>query len=236
MKIFAKIRFYWGAFIISFNTAVFMIPALMIFGRYKSTIVHHINSLTLFMMGGIARKKGTLDKSADMFVMNHQGIVDIIGLEAVQNNHMRWAAKKELFDTLWFGNLLIHAEQISIDRGGKSSLRKFISDVEESRDVYKRPVAIFPEGTRTDGQELLSFKGGTKLIAEKLGLKIQPIVITGSKKLLNEHDRTAHSAIVQYHFLDTIDVSAADKDWYTTLRDDMQKVIDDEFNNHHRSR
>ena len=57
MKIFAKIRFYWGAFIISFNTAVLMIPALMLFGRYKSTIVHHINSLTLYMMGGIALKK-----------------------------------------------------------------------------------------------------------------------------------------------------------------------------------
>jgi len=236
MKIFAKIRFYWGAFIISFNTAVLMIPALMLFRKHKSTIVHHINSLTLFMMGGIALKQGKLDKSADMFVMNHQGIVDIIGLESVQNNHMRWAAKKELFDTLWFGNLLVHAEQISIDRGGKSSLRKFIKDVEESRDIYKRPVAIFPEGTRTDGQELLPFKGGTKIIAEKLGLKIQPIVITGSKRLLNEHNRTAHSAIVHYHFLDTIDVSKADKDWYTTLRNDMQKVIDDEYNNHHRSR
>ncbi|HHD78950.1 MAG TPA: 1-acyl-sn-glycerol-3-phosphate acyltransferase, partial [Epsilonproteobacteria bacterium] len=44
MKIFATIRFYWGAFVISFNTAVLMIPALMLFGKYKSTIVHHINS------------------------------------------------------------------------------------------------------------------------------------------------------------------------------------------------
>jgi len=236
MKIFATLRFYWGAFVISFNTAILMIPALMLFGKYKSTIVHHINSLTLWMMGGIALKKGKMDKNVDMYVMNHQGIVDIIGLEAVQNNHMRWAAKKELFDTLWFGNLLVHAEQISIDRGGKSSFRKFISDVEESRDVYKRPVAIFPEGTRTDGQDLLPFKGGTKLIAEKLGLKVQPIVITGSKKLLNEHNRTAHSAIVHYNFLDTIDVSTADKDWYTTLRDDMQKVIDDEFTHNNRSR
>jgi len=236
MKIFASLRFYWGAAVITFNTAVLMIPALMLFGRYKSTIVHHINSLTLWMMGGIALKKGSIDKTADMYVMNHQGIVDIIGLEAVQNQHMRWAAKKELFDTLWFGNLLKHAEQISIDRGGKSSLRKFISDVEESRDVYKRPVAIFPEGTRTPMQELLPFKGGTKLIAEKLGLRIQPIVITGSKKLLNEHDRTAHSAIVHYNFLPTIDVSTADKDWYTTLRDDMQKVIDDQLINNNRSR
>jgi len=236
MKIFAKIRFYWGAFVISFNTAILMIPTLMIFNKYKATIVHHINSLTLWMMGGIALKKGKLDKNADMYVMNHQGIVDIIGLEAVQNNHMRWAAKKELFDTLWFGNLLKYGEMISVDRGSKSSLRKFITDVEESRDVYHRPVAIFPEGTRTPNQELLSFKKGTKIIAEKLGLKIQPIVITGSKKLLNEHNKTAHSAIVHYHFLPTIDVSKADENWYETLKDDMQKVIDNEFSNNNRSR
>jgi 1-acyl-sn-glycerol-3-phosphate acyltransferase len=236
MKIFATIRFYWGAFVISFNTAVLMIPALMIFGKYKSTIVHHINSLTLWMMGGIALKKGKMDKSADMYVMNHQGIVDIIGLEAVQNNHVRWAAKKELFDTLWFGNLLKYAEQISIDRGSKSSLRKFIADVEASRDVLHRPVAIFPEGTRTSKQELLSFKKGTKLIAEKLGLRIQPIVIIGSKKLLNEHNKTAHSAIIHYHFLPTIDVASAEEDWYDVLRNDMQKVIDDELTNNRRSR
>ena len=58
MKIFATIRFYWGAFVISFNTAVLMIPALMLFGKYKSTIVHHINRLTLFMMGGKLAQEG----------------------------------------------------------------------------------------------------------------------------------------------------------------------------------
>jgi 1-acyl-sn-glycerol-3-phosphate acyltransferase len=66
MKIFAKIRFYWGAFIISFNTAVLMIPALMLFGKHKSTIVHHINRLTLFMMGGKLEQAGIMDTSADM--------------------------------------------------------------------------------------------------------------------------------------------------------------------------
>ena len=236
MKIFATIRFYWGAFVISFNTAVFMIPALMLFGKHKSTIVHHINSLTLWMMGGIAVKKGKMDKNVDMYVMNHQGIVDIIGLEAVQNNHMRWVAKKELFDAIWFGNLLRHGEMISLDRGNKKALIKLIKDVKTSRDELHRPVAIFPEGTRAKGQKLLPFKMGTKLIAEKLGLKIQPIVITGSKKLLNEHNKTAHSAIVHYNFLPTIDVSKADENWYETLRDDMQKVIDDELIHNHRSR
>lgn len=236
MKTFATIRFYWGAFVISFNTAVFMIPALMLFGKYKSTIVHHINRLTLFMMGGRLAQEGTMDTSADMYVMNHQGIVDIIGLEALQNNHLRWVAKKELFETPWFGNLLRHGEMISLDRQNKAGLIKLIKDVQESKEVYHRPVAIFPEGTRTDKQPLLSFKQGTKLIAEKLGLRIQPIVITGSKWVLNEHVRTAHSGTVKYTFLPSFTVNSDDKEWFDTLRTDMQKVIDDEYNNHHRSR
>lgn len=236
MKIFATIRFYWGAFVISFNTAVFMIPALMLFGKYKSTIVHHINRLTLFMMGGKLAQEGEMDTSADMYVMNHQGIIDIIGLEALQNNHLRWVAKKELFDALWFGNLLRHGEMISLDRSSKAGLRKLMNDVKESREVLDRPVAIFPEGTRADKQPLLSFKQGTNLIAKKLELRVQPIVITGSKHVLNEHIKEGHSGTVYYHFLPSIDVKSDDKEWFNDLNETMQKVIDAEFDDHHRSR
>ena len=236
MKIFASLRFYWGAFIISFNTAVFMIPALMLLGKRKGTIVHHINRLTLFMMGGKLEQVGTMDTTANLYVMNHQGVVDIIGLEALQNNHLRWVAKKELFDALWFGNLLRHGEMISLDRANKAGLIKLIKDVKESKEVYHRPVAIFPEGTRTGDQPLLNFKQGTNLIAKKLELRVQPIVITGSKWVLNEHIRTGHNGTVKYEFLPAFDVKRDDKEWFDTLRVDMQKVIDDEFNNNHRSR
>jgi len=236
MKIFAKIRFYWGATVISLNTAVLMIPALMLFNEHKSTIVHHINRLTLFMMGGKLSQEGTMDPQADMFVMNHQGIVDIVAMEALQNNHLRWVAKKELFDALWFGNLLRHGEMISLDRGSKAGLIKLIRDVKESKEVLHRPVAIFPEGTRAKDQKLLPFKQGTNMIAKKLGLKVQPVVITGSKWVLNEHDRTGHSGTVHYKYLPTIDVSNADEDWFEKLHDEMQKEIDNEYTNHHRCR
>jgi len=213
-----------------------MIPALMLFGKYKCTIVHHINRFTLFMMGGKLAQEGIMDTNADMYVMNHQGIVDIIGLEALQNNHLRWVAKKELFDARWFGNLLRHGEMISLDRGNKAGLIKLIKDVKESKEVHHRSVAIFPEGTRADKQSLLPFKQGTNIIAKKLELRVQPIVITGSKWLLNEHVKTAHSGTVKYTFLPTISVKSDDKDWFDTLRVDMQKAIDDEFNNNHCSR
>jgi len=236
MKIFATIRFYWGAIVISLNTAVLMIPALMIFDKHKSTIVHYINRLTLFMMGGKLSQEGVMDPDADMYVINHQGIVDIVAMEALQNNHLRWVAKKELFDALWFGNLLRHGEMISLDRSNKAGLLKLIKDVKESKEVLHRPVAIFPEGTRAKEQSLLSFKLGTKMIANKLGLKVQPVIITGSKWVLNEHEKTGHSGTVHYKFLPTIDVRTADKEWFETLQDTMQKAIDDEYTQHNRSR
>jgi 1-acyl-sn-glycerol-3-phosphate acyltransferase len=236
MKIFAKIRFYWGATVISLNTAVLMIPALMMFGKYKSTIVHKINALTLTMMGGRAVHEGEMDPQADMYVMNHQGIIDIVAMEALQNNHLRWVAKKELFDTLWFGNLLRHGEMISLDRGNKAALVKLVKDVKESKEKLHRGVAIFPEGTRAKDQKLLPFKQGTRIIANKLGLKVQPIVITGSKWVLNEHEKTGHNGTVHYKFLPTIDVSKAEDDWFEKLHETMQKVIDDEYTNDHRSR
>ncbi len=213
-----------------------MIPTLMLFNKHKSTIVHHINRLTLFMMGGKLSQEGTMDTNADMYVMNHQGIVDIVAMEALQNNHLRWVAKKELFDAPWFGNLLRHGEMISLDRGNKAGLIKLIKDVKESKEVLHRPVAIFPEGTRAKGQSLLSFKLGTKMIANKLGLKVQPVIITGSKWVLNEHEKTGHSGTVHYKFLPTVDVTKADENWFETLHNDMQKVIDDEYTNHNRSR
>ena len=236
MKIFATFRFYWGATVISLNTAIMMIPTMMIFKKRKGIIIHYINKITLFMIGGKVTQSGEMDLSADMYIMNHQGIIDIVALEALQNNHLRWVAKKELFDAPWFGNLLRYGEMISLDRGNKSALVKLMKDVKASKDELDRCVAIFPEGTRAKGQKLLPFKQGTKIIANKLGLKVQPIIITGSKNVLNEHDRTGHNGTVHYTFLPTIDVNNASQSWFEDLQQTMQEGIDNEFIHYHRSR
>ncbi|WP_295420383.1 1-acyl-sn-glycerol-3-phosphate acyltransferase [Sulfurovum sp.] len=236
MKIFAKIRFYWDALVIAFMVGVVMIPLIMMFKKHKGVIMHKLNRIILFLIGGKLEQEGELDPEADMIVMNHQGIVDIIGMEALQGNHLKWVAKKELFDMFWFGNLLKFGDMISLDRGNKAGLIKLLKDTKETVASQNRAIAIFPEGTRAKNQTLLPFKQGTSMIAEKLGLKVQPVIITGSKHLLNEHEKTGHSSTVKYHFLPTIDVSKADKDWFNKLHDDMQKVIDDEYTEYHRDR
>ena len=236
MKIFAKIRFGWNAFVIAINTGLVMIPAIILFPKYKGPIMHHLNRLTVFLMGARVEQEGEMDPEANMIVMNHQGIVDIIGMEALQNNHLRWVAKKELFSMPLYGYLLRFGDMISLDRNSKAGLIKLMKDVKESIEVKHRAVAIFPEGTRARDQKVLPFKQGTKMIAEKLKLKVQPVVITGSKWIVDEHEKTAHGGTIHYKFLPTIDVGKEDKGWFDRLHDQMQKEIDNEYTDHHRSR
>jgi 1-acyl-sn-glycerol-3-phosphate acyltransferase len=89
-------------------------------------------------------------------------------------------------------------------------------------------MAIFPEGTRNPNQKLRKFKSGTKLLAEKLNLKIQPIIITNSKKLLNEHELTSEPATVHITYLDSFTPDKNDKEWFNRLQEQMQEVIDRE--------
>lgn len=236
MKIFAKIRFFWGAIVIALVVGILMIPLIALFNKHKGIIMHKLNRLILFFLGGKIEQDGKMDTDADMYIMNHQGIVDIIAMEALQTNHLRWVAKKELFEMPWFGNLLKFGDMISLDRENKAGLVKLIKDIKESKEIKSRAVAIFPEGTRAKGQSLLPFKQGTNMVAKKLGLKVQPVVITGSKQLINEHDKTGHSSTIKFHFLPTINVKDTEEEWFTAAQKEMQKMIDYEHMHHKRSR
>jgi len=235
MKIFAKIRFYYGAAVISFIAAGIMVPLMMLSRKKSSKILHFWNKAIIFFIGGKIITHGKRDNSANMFIMNHQGIIDIVSMEAAEHTDIKWVAKKQLFDAPWFGYVLKLPKMIEIDRENKSGLSKLLRDIKETQEE-ERVVAIFPEGTRTDKQALLPFKGGTKIIANKLKLRVQPIIITNSKLLLNEHNKTAHSATVHITYLETFQVNKDDKQWYQNLEKKMQLVIDEENTKHERQR
>ena len=237
MKIFATIRFYYGAAIISLIAAGAMVPLMMILPKRRSNILHYCNRCIMLLLGGSIISHGKRDNSVDMFISNHQGIIDIVSIEADSNTNIQWVAKKQLFDAPWFGYLLKLPKMIEINREDKSGLLKLLRDIKETiNNDVKRVICIFPEGTRTNEQELLEFKGGTRIIAEKLELTIQPIVITNSKKLLNEHTKTAGNATVHITYLEPFKVSKANKGWYDELKTTMQSCIDNQYNEHKRER
>jgi len=235
MNLFVRIRFYYSAFIISFIVSI-MIPLLYFFPKKKSQILHYGNKAMLALLFAKVTTVGNPDEKAQLYLVNHQGIVDIITLEALLNKNLNWVAKKELFEVPWFGLLLKNGEMISVDREDRRGLIKLLRDVKHSVEKLHRPVAIFPEGTRAKDQKLLPFKAGAKFIAEKYCMIVQPVVIVGSKSVVNEHEKTSIGGDLKVIYLPSIDVPNAPKDWYDQLRIDMQKVIDQELEQYNNKR
>ena len=121
------------------------------------------------------------------------------------------------------GKILSLPKMIAVERENKHSLIKLLSEAKD-RVENGRVLAIFPEGTRSQTKELLPFKGGAKLLVEKLNLKVQPIVIVGSDAM-KVKEFSFKKADIKLFCLDLVDTSK--QNWLEATRESMQKVLDE---------
>ncbi len=115
---------------------------------------------------------------------------------------------------------------ISIDRENKIGIINLLKDVKD-RLSKGRPIAMFPEGTRGDGSKMLKFKsGGGQMIANKLGLKVQPVIVINTRNILDSKKLTQTPGIVKVIYLDPVQ---ADKktDWFKQTEEQMNKVFNE---------
>jgi 1-acyl-sn-glycerol-3-phosphate acyltransferase len=182
------------------------------------------------IMNFTIKEIGEPDPEAKLVFVNHQSLVDMVALEAIHPNNLCWVAKKEITDIPLFGHIIKAPKMISIDRKDKRSIIKIIRESKE-RISEGRVIAMFPEGTRGRGEKLLKFQSGGKILAEKLELLVQPIVIVNSKYILDSQELTAHSGEVSVIYLDAIDPKE-NENWFIDLKDKMQRTLDDELANY----
>ncbi len=114
-----------------------------------------------------------------VLLVNHKSVIDpLISDLAMEPTGIfgYWIAKKELYNSFFFGVFVRNAGTILIDRES-SQMGGFFKEVKSSVDSGNS-IYIFPEGTRnkTD-KNLTEFKEGAKLIAVKSRLQIVPMYI-----------------------------------------------------------
>lgn len=208
-------------------TIVIVIVLMYLFNRYNHTIRKTWAKLQMKLLGIALEIHGELDSDADLLLINHQSLLDIVVLEHLHHRNIAWVAKKEIGDMPIFGHILKAPKMISIDRENKAGLVGLIKDVKDRLDSG-RPIAIFPEGTRTDGKRLLHFKAGAKMVAEKYNLKIQPIVLVHTREILDSKSLKANPGIVKVHYLESFiaDKSSA---WYSDLETSMRGILENEL-------
>ena len=124
-----------------------------------------------------------------LLMSNHRSIIDPLIIEsALCETKIKgfWIAKKELYNSFFFGMFTRNAGSILLDREAKNMI-PFFKDIKEvvqgGDSIY-----IFPEGTRNKTNEAISpFKEGARIIALKNRLPILPVYIkTNANEVLKE--------------------------------------------------
>jgi 1-acyl-sn-glycerol-3-phosphate acyltransferase len=219
---FSRIRIFLTAIQMTITISIVIILMYM-FNKHNKIIRKIWGQIQIKLLGIKLKIEGEIDKNANMIILNHQSFVDIIVLEALHPKNISWVAKKEIANLFWFGHILKAPEMIIVERESKTSLIKLLKESKEKFE-QNRPIAIFPEGTRTSGKKLHKFKAGAKLIANKYNFKVQPIVLIGTRNILDSTAMTQNSGTVKVVCLPTIQASS-DTNWYDDMAIDMANIL-----------
>ncbi len=123
-------------------------------------------------------------KQQYIFMSNHESALDIlIGISCLPYNIV-FLAKKELFIIPFFGWALKAAGMIKIDRQNKEKAKFSVDKAIEKLLSSHFSTLIYPEGTRSDADEILPFKKGGFILAIRSKLPVVPVTIIGAHSLL----------------------------------------------------
>ena len=208
-------------------TVLAMIVLMYVFRRHNHLLRQKWALLQIKILGIKIEEVGQRCDDTDLFLINHQSLLDIVLLEYLHTKNIAWVAKLEIEKLPVFGHIIKAPKMISVDREDKAGLIKLLKDV-DNRKSQGRPIAIFPEGTRSDGKKMLPFKSGAKIVANKFGFKVQPVVILGSRDRLDSVKLLATSGKVKVIFLEPIHASK-DKDWFSEMEKQMNEVFEKEL-------
>ena len=168
-------------FIIAIPTLILPSKSTLICGKMLAYIIIF---LLRFILGVKVTFSGTenLKKNERYFVASaHQSLLETFILQAPLQYPI-FILKKELLKIPLFGWYLKKIGSIEIvrDTTTKDNLN-FFDKIKKNIEISKRPLLIFPQGTRVKFGERLPFKKGAGRIYEKLNLPCIPVALNTGK-------------------------------------------------------
>jgi len=151
------------------------------FGKFLG---HYVIFIVRFFLNTKVEIKGieNIPKNERYFVASaHQSMFETFALQAVLDYPV-FILKKELLKIPLFGLYLKKIKSIEIvrDTTTKDNLN-FFEKIASIIENNKRPLLIFPQGTRLKPQERLPFKKGVGRIYEALNIACLPIALNSGQ-------------------------------------------------------
>lgn len=154
---------------------------------YRSVYIYHYR-LAMFV-SNLKIKRVGLDKLKEIkgryvLVENHRSNYDpFLTLVALKEKELAFISKPENFKIPIFGKIVKKCGYLAIDR---ENPKNAIKTINRAADFLKKDVVsigVYPEGTRSHGKELLPFHDGVFKIAQKAGVPVVVVAITGTEKI-----------------------------------------------------
>lgn len=128
-----------------------------------------------------------------LIVANHISWLDIFALNAARP--MAFVSKAEVRSWPVFGLISRHTDTVFLRRGSRGHAKIVNAEIDALLNAEK-DVAIFPEGTTTDGTHILNFHAALLQPAVETGRAIQPVA-------LSYHDAEGRNSIATAYAGDT---------------------------------
>jgi 1-acyl-sn-glycerol-3-phosphate acyltransferase len=217
--------------LIQFSISVALVVVFMyLFRKHAHKFIKIWMSVQMFFLGIKLEVEGKLDESCDLILINHQSMLDIIIMEHIHSRNIAWVAKKEIADMFFFGHIIKAPRMISIDRENKAGLLHLLSEAKDRLDSG-RPIAMFPEGTRSDGTYIAEFKAGAKMLGNKYNLRVQPVVMFNTRNIVDSKKLEASPGTVKIVYLEPV-LAEKGTSWYEDTEKNMREIFEKECNNY----
>ena len=227
-NIIFSISFFIGIIIISiiFLPALFLPQKVVLLG---GKLMGHWTelSLRLFLSTKIRIKgRENIIRNEKFFIAaSHQSMFETFYLQTIFNSPV-FILKKELLLIPIFGWYLKKVGSISIKRNkiSKDNL-SFYDDIKNIILNSKRPLIIFPQGTRVPPNERLPLKKGVSRIYEELNIKCQPIAIN-SGHVWPKIDKKQSHKIITVSILEPIAPGHSKNEFIEILENKIYSELD----------
>jgi 1-acyl-sn-glycerol-3-phosphate acyltransferase len=163
-----------------------------------------------------------------IYMPNHVSNFDIPVLQAYLPVQFRWLAKAELFKIPIFGYAMKRAGYISINRFDRKSA---IQSLNNAAEIIRNgtSVIIFPEGTRSQNQNIQSFKKGGFVLAIDSGVPIIPVIIHGTWRIMQKKHILVRPGNVVLEIKKPINTSDYTRETKDDLMEKVRNIVMDSY-------
>ena len=200
--------------------------------RIASAMVRWIVKVIMAATGSTVTVSGkeNIPDEPVLYVGNHRSYFDIVAGYMSIDGCCGFVAKKEMEKIPILATWMRLISCLFLDRKNvKEGLKTILAAIDQVKAGIS--VWIFPEGTRSQNEEMLEFKEGSMKIAEKSGCAIIPVAFKGTDDIFEKHMPFIRASHVQVQFGEPIypkQLSREEKKFLGALvRGKIQDILDE---------